>query len=99
MSSWRSNFQMYSVSTILMDFPRTPPAGLHTLVESNYHKISIRCFIAEKLMAQLLEEPTVLTIIIEIARAKKKGNSNVYPYYTVQFNLPEAYKVNSSNKM
>lgn len=47
----------------------------------------------------MLEAPNVLTIIIEIARAKKKRNSNRYPYYTAQFNLPEAYKVNSSNKM
>lgn len=84
---------------ILMDFPRTPPAGLLTPVESHYHRISICCFVAEKVMVSLLEEPSVLTITTEIERAKEKRNSNLYPYCTVQFNLPEAYKVNSSNKM
>lgn len=48
-SSWRDN--LCSVSMTLMDFPRTPPAGLHTLVESHYLRISICCFIAEKVMA------------------------------------------------
>lgn len=56
----------------LMDFPRTPPAGLHTPVESHYHSISICCFIAEKVMAYLLEEPTVLTITTEIELKRRE---------------------------